>query len=63
MVFYPIQTLVKAGITEVIVEALALAEDFADGGPFAVILGNNTTSAGTILQKEANWRSRMSSLI
>ena len=80
MVFYPIQTLVKAGITEVIIvtggphaghflpvlkngkqlglghlefayqegeggiaQALAVAEDFADGGPIAVILGDNTT--------------------
>lgn len=80
MVFYPIQTLVKAGITEVLVitggphaghflsvlkngkelglshlefayqeneggiaAAIALAEDFADGGPITVILGDNTT--------------------
>jgi glucose-1-phosphate thymidylyltransferase len=82
MVFYPIATLVNAGIDEVIVvtggphagdylrvlqngrhlglrhleytyqereggiaEALALCEDFADGGPVAVILGDNTTDA------------------
>jgi len=82
MVFYPIQTLVKAGITEVMVitggphagdfirvlkngeelglkhleyayqeneggiaAALALAEDFADGSPIAVVLGDNTTDA------------------
>jgi len=82
MVFYPIQTLVEAGITEVMVvtggpfvgdflrvlrngkelglthleyayqeneggiaQALALAEDFADGGSIAVILGDNTTDA------------------
>lgn len=82
MVFYPIQTLVQAGITEVIIvtggphaghfvgvlrngkelglkhleyayqeheggiaQALALCEDFADGGEVAVILGDNTTDA------------------
>lgn len=80
MVFYPIQTLVKAGITEVLIitggphaghflsvlkngkelglshlefayqeneggiaAAIALAEDFADGKPITVILGDNTT--------------------
>lgn len=80
MVFYPIQTLVKAGITEVLIitggphaghflsvlkngkelglshlefayqeneggiaAAIALAEDFADGEPITVILGDNTT--------------------
>jgi glucose-1-phosphate thymidylyltransferase len=83
MIFYPIQTLVRAGITEIMIvtsgphvghfmgllkngnqlgitklqfayqekpnggvaDALALAEDFADGGPIAVILGDNTTDA------------------
>jgi glucose-1-phosphate thymidylyltransferase len=82
MVFYPIQTLVKAGIKEILVvtggphaghflrvlkngkelgvkhleyayqegeggiaQALSLAEDFADGGPVTVILGDNTTDA------------------
>lgn len=83
MVFYPIQTLVKAGITDILVvtsgphaghflsvlkngkqlgvrhleyayqespdggiaDALGLAEDFADGDPLAVILGDNTTDA------------------
>lgn len=83
MVFYPIETLVKAGVTEVMVvasgphaghflrvlkngkelglthleyafqekpdggiaDALALAEDFADGGSITVILGDNTTDA------------------
>lgn len=83
MVFYPISTLVTAGITEIllvtsgphcghflgvlkngrelgvthleyayqespdggIADALALAEDFADGEPIAVILGDNTTDA------------------
>jgi glucose-1-phosphate thymidylyltransferase len=82
MVFYPINTLVTAGITEVLVvtggphagdflrvlkngkelglkhleyafqegekgiaAALSLAEDFADNGPLAVILGDNTTDA------------------
>ncbi len=80
MVFYPIQTLVSAGIDEIMIVtggphaghflqvlkngkslgvkhlefayqegeggipvALSLAEDFADGGPIAVILGDNTT--------------------
>lgn len=80
MVYYPIQTLVKAGITEVMIitggphagdfirvlkngkelglkhleyayqeneggiaAAISLAEDFADGGPITVILGDNTT--------------------
>lgn len=81
MVYYPIQTLVKAGITDIIVvtggphagdfirvlkngqelgvrhleyayqedgvggiaQALSLCEDFADRGPLAVILGDNTT--------------------
>ncbi|KKU79659.1 MAG: Glucose-1-phosphate thymidylyltransferase [Candidatus Amesbacteria bacterium GW2011_GWA2_47_70] len=82
MIFYPIQTLVQAGITEILIvtggihaghfmgvlrngkdlgishlefayqeneggiaEALSLAEDFADGEPVAVILGDNTTDA------------------
>jgi len=82
MVFYPIQTLVNAGIDEIMVVtggpharhflsvlkngrdlgvkklefayqeneggipvALSLAEDFADRGPVAVILGDNTTDA------------------
>ena len=82
MIFYPIETLVRAGIDELIVvtggphagdylrvlqngralglktleytyqereggiaEALALCADFADGGPLAVILGDNTTDA------------------
>lgn len=83
MIFYPIQTLVKAGIKEIMVvvsgphaghfiqvlkngkdfgikhleyayqdnpkggiaDALSLAEDFADGGPVTVILGDNTTDA------------------
>lgn len=82
MIYYPIETLVRAGIDEVIVvtggphaghflrvlktgeelglkhlaytfqekeggiaEALSLCEDFADGGPIAVILGDNTTDA------------------
>jgi len=80
MVFYPIQTLIQAGIKEVLIVtggpyaghflrvlkngkdlgldhleyafqegaggipvALSLAEDFADGGPITVILGDNTT--------------------
>lgn len=80
MIFYPINTLVKAGITDIMVvtggphcgdflgvlkngnelgikhlefayqeneggiaDALRLAEDFADGGNIAVILGDNTT--------------------
>jgi glucose-1-phosphate thymidylyltransferase len=83
MVFYPIETLVKAGITEVLVvvsgphagqfiqvlkngkefglthlefayqenpkggiaDALALAEDFAEGDSIMAILGDNTTDA------------------
>lgn len=82
MIFYPIQTLVRAGIEEILVVtggphaghflpvlkngkdfgvkhlefayqegeggmpvALSLAEDFADGGPVAVISGDNTTDA------------------
>ncbi len=83
MIFYPIQTLVNAGITEVMIvtgdihaghfinvirngkklglthveyayqeggskgiaDALRYTEDFADGGPIAVILGDNTTDA------------------
>lgn len=82
MVFYPIQTLVNAGIDEIMIVtggphaghfmqvlkngkslgvkhlefafqegeggipvALSLAEDFADNGPVAVILGDNTTDA------------------
>ena len=82
MIFYPIQTLVQAGITEIMVVtggpyaghflrvlkngkklglkhlefafqegaggipvALSLAEDFADGEPITVVLGDNTTDA------------------
>jgi len=82
MVYYPIETLIKAGIEEVLIvvggpyaghflrvlkngeefglkslsyayqdgsggiaEALALAEDFADGEGICVILGDNTTDA------------------
>jgi len=82
MIFYPIGTLVKAGIKEILVitggphaghfirvlkngkdlgvkhlefayqetegglsDAVRLAEDFADGGPITVILGDNTTDA------------------
>jgi len=82
MVFYPLKTLVKAGIKEIllviggphaghflrvlkngkdlgikhleyafqenekgIADALSLAEDFAEGGSVAVILGDNTTDA------------------
>jgi glucose-1-phosphate thymidylyltransferase len=83
MIYYPIQTLVKAGIKEILVvvsgphaghfiqvlkngkdfgikhmefayqenpkggiaDALSLAEDFADGSPITVILGDNTTDA------------------
>lgn len=82
MIFYPIQTLIKAGITEIMVvvggphagsfvsvlkngkelgikhlefvfqekeggiaHALSLCEDFADGQPVTVILGDNTTNA------------------
>lgn len=83
MIYYPIRTLVTAGITEILIvvsgphvghflgvlkngkqlgathleyayqetadggiaDALALAEDFADNEPIAVILGDNTTDA------------------
>jgi glucose-1-phosphate thymidylyltransferase len=82
MVFYPIDTLVRAGVRDLLIviggphagdfvsilrngrdwgvqhlefayqdkeggiaEALSLAEDFADGGSVAVILGDNTTDA------------------
>jgi glucose-1-phosphate thymidylyltransferase len=83
MIYYPIQTLVTAGIKEILIivsgphaghfiqvlkngkdfgidhlefayqdnpkggiaDALSLAEDFADGGPITVILGDNTTDA------------------
>lgn len=82
MVFYPINTLVRAGVNEILIvvggphaghfiqvlrngyelgvkhlefayqekeggiaQALALAEDFADGGPVVAILGDNTTDA------------------
>lgn len=83
MIFYPIQTLVNAGVTEILIvtsgphvgdflgvlkngkelgvthleyayqekpdggiaDALALAEDFADGDSITVILGDNTTDA------------------
>ena len=82
MVFYPIRTLVQAGVTEILIvtggpyaghfirvlkngkelgvthlefayqeqeggiaDALSLCENFADQGPIAVILGDNTTDA------------------
>lgn len=83
MIYYPISTLVSAGITDILIvtsgphvgdflgvlkngkdlgvshleyayqekpdggiaDALALAEDFADGQPITVILGDNTTDA------------------
>lgn len=83
MIFYPLSTLVSAGITEILIvvsgphaghfvgvlkngkelgithlefayqeqpnggiaDALLLAEDFADGGPITVILGDNTTDS------------------
>jgi len=82
MIFYPLETLVRADIREILVvtggpyaghflrvlkngkelgikhleyayqeggggiaQALSLAEDFADGGPLTVILGDNTTDA------------------
>lgn len=92
MIFYPIHTLVKAGIKEILVvtggpyaghfvrvlkngkelgvkhleyayqeneegiaDALSLAEDFADNGPIAVILGDNTTDAD-IIKEVRNFR-------
>ncbi len=50
MVVRPIETLVKAGIKEILIvtvgpHALKLAEDFADNGSIAVILGDNCTDA------------------
>ncbi len=82
MIFYPIETLIKAGVKEILVvtggphaghflrvlkngkelgvkhleyayqegeggiaQALSLAEDFANGGPLTVVLGDNTTDA------------------
>jgi len=85
MVFYPIQTLVNAGVDEIMIVtggphaghflqvlkngkslgvkhlefayqegeggipvALSLAEDFADGGPVVVILGDNTTDTNIV---------------
>jgi glucose-1-phosphate thymidylyltransferase len=91
MVFYPIMTLVRAGITEILVvtsgphaghfirvlkngtelgvthleyayqekpnggiaDALSLAEHFADNGPIAVILGDNTTDVDIRAHVEA----------
>lgn len=87
MIFYPIETLVAAGIKEILIvvggphaghfirvlkngrelgidhlefayqenegglsDAVRLAEDFADGGPITVILGDNTTDADIKLQ-------------
>lgn len=93
MIFYPIKTLVDAGVTEVLIvtsgphvghflgvikngkelglthveyayqekpnggiaDALALAEDFADGEPITVILGDNTTDAN-IKQAVSNFK-------
>ncbi len=93
MIYYPIQTLVKAGIKDILIvvsgphsghfihvlkngkdfginhlefayqekpnggiaDALALAEDFADNGPIAVILGDNTTDAD-ISEDVANFK-------
>lgn len=94
MIFYPIQTLVAAGVTEILIvtsgphvgdflgvlkngkelgvthleyayqerpdggiaDALALAEDFADGESIAVILGDNTTDA-SIASAVSNFKS------
>ena len=93
MIFYPIQTLVDAGITDIMIitsgphvgnflgtlkngkelgvnhleyayqekpdggiaDALAIAEDFADGQSIAVILGDNTTDAD-IKKPAANFK-------
>ena len=90
MIHYPIETLVKAGVKDILVvssgphaghflrvlkngkelglnhleyafqekpdggiaDALALAEDFSDNGPIAVILGDNTTDAD--IEKEVS---------
>src|SRR3990172_11172861 len=81
MIYYPIQTLIRCGVSDILVvtggpnasdivkvlgngknfgvrhmeyayqekldggiaDALSLAEDFSDGGPITVILGDNTT--------------------
>lgn len=91
MIFYPIETLVRAGITDIllvtsgphvghflgalkngkelgvnhleyayqekpdggIADALLLAEDFSDGGPICLILGDNTTDADIKKEVEA----------
>jgi len=90
MIFYPIESLVKAGIKEVLVitggpyaghfirvlkngkelglnhlefayqeneggipQALSLAEDFSDGGPLVVILGDNCTDANISREVES----------
>lgn len=90
MIFYPINTLVKAGVKEILVvtggphaghflqvlkngkelglkhleyayqegeggiaAALSLAEDFADGGAVAVVLGDNATDADISLAVES----------
>ena len=93
MIFYPIETLINAGITDIMIitsgphvghflgtlkngqelgcthleyayqekpdggiaDALAIAEDFADGDSIAVILGDNTTDAN-IKQPVANFK-------
>ena len=41
MIYYPIQTLIEAGIKDILVVTGALAEDFADSGPVCVVLGDN----------------------
>lgn len=93
MIFYPINTLVRSGVKEIMVvtggpyaghfirvlkngkelgikhlefayqekeggiaEALSLAEDFSDGAPLAVILGDNTTDA-SISKEVSSFRS------
>ena len=90
MIYYPVQTLVNAGITEIllvtggknageflrllgngkefglkhmnytyqereggIAEALALAEDFADGGPICVVLGDNIIECNIVEAAES----------
>src|SRR5712664_4238489 len=47
MIYYPIQTLVNAGITDIMIvtggksEALSLVEHFCAGQPVCVVLGDN----------------------
>ncbi|TMB00606.1 MAG: spore coat protein [Deltaproteobacteria bacterium] len=60
MIYYPLQTLINAAITDIMSEggiaaALALAEHFADGGKVCVILGDNLIE-GSIASAVARFR-------